>query len=104
MNSFISKNEYNNLEDITLRLKRLAGSIPDKVMLEDESGNVITYKEADEITGRICTYLKNKNLHSESFVVISQKRSVWPVLTALGVLKAGCCFVCLDASYYKYKI
>lgn len=65
---------------------------PDKVILQDQEAS-LTFKELDELSGRVYAYLKEKGIGREDFVMISLKHGVMPYVAMIGVWKAGAAFV-----------
>lgn len=80
---------------------------PDKVILQD-SETQLTFRELDELSGRVCAYLRQKGIGREDFVMICLPRSVKCHIAMLGVWKAGAAFVicenweAADRVEYKY--
>lgn len=80
---------------------------PDKVILQD-SETRLTFRELDELSGRVYAYLKGKGIGKEDFVMICLPRSVRTIASIIGVWKAGAAFVICDAwevedrVHYKY--
>lgn len=65
---------------------------PDKVILQD-SETRLTFRELDELSGRVYAYLKQKGIGREDFVMICLPRSVKCYEAILGVWKAGAAMV-----------
>lgn len=65
---------------------------PDKVILQDQETK-LTFKELDELSGRVYAYLKQKGIGREDFVMINLPHGVLPYVAMMGVWKAGAAFV-----------
>lgn len=61
---------------------------PDKVILRD-SESTLTFRELDELSGRIYAYLKQKGIRKEDFVMINMPRSIKCCATLVGAIKAA---------------
>lgn len=68
---------------------------PDKVILQD-SETRLTFRELDELSGRVYAYLKQKGIGREDFVMIFLPRGVKCYEAMLGVWKAGAAFVLFE--------
>lgn len=65
---------------------------PDKVILQDQEIK-LTFKELDELSGRVYAYLKQKGIGREDFVMINLPHGVLPYVAIVGVWKVGAAFV-----------
>lgn len=70
---------------------------PDKVLLRDEH-NSLTFRELDELSGRVYAYLKETGIGREDVVVVKLNRSVHPIVAMLGIWKAGAVAVVVEDS------
>lgn len=61
---------------------------PDKVILQD-SETQLTFRELDDLSGRVYAYLKQKGIGKEDFVMINMPRSVKCCVILIGAIKAG---------------
>jgi surfactin family lipopeptide synthetase A len=59
----------------------------------------LTYKELNEKSNQIARYLISLGVTGGDVVGISLDRSVEMVISVLGVLKAGCCYLPMDSSF-----
>lgn len=79
---------------------------PDKVILQDAETQ-LTFRELDDLSGRVYAYLKEKGIGKEDFVMISLPRGVKCIVSMLGVWKAGAALVICDiweaAERIQYK-
>ena len=67
-------------------------------------GRHITYGEADRITDRLAARLRSLGLGRNDVVSILIPRDEWILLAPLGVLKAGCAYEPMDASYPSERL
>lgn len=56
----------------------------------------VTYAELSDYTSRLGQYLIGEDVRPEVFVPVCFDKSLWAVVSMLGVLKAGGGFVCID--------
>lgn len=68
---------------------------PEKVILRDQD-TCLTFRELDELSGRVYAYLKKKGIGREDSVVIYLTRGVEPIIALVGIWKAGAVAVLLD--------
>ncbi|PYH40075.1 acetyl-CoA synthetase-like protein [Aspergillus saccharolyticus JOP 1030-1] len=68
---------------------------PDRTALECWDGSV-SYSELVEYTSRLGRFLISQDVGPEVFVPVCFDKSLWAVVSMLGVLKAGGAFVCID--------
>ena len=64
----------------------------------------LTYQELDNLSNQLANYLVSLGVIPGDFVGICIERSVDMVLSVLGVLKAGCCYLPLDPSFPDDRI
>lgn len=64
----------------------------------------ISYGEAGRITDRLAGYIRSLGLGRNDVVSILIPRNEWIMLAPLGVLKAGCAYEPLDASYPSERL
>lgn len=76
---------------------------PDKVILRDEH-NSLTFRELDELSGKVYAYLKEKGIGREDVVVVNLKRGVYPIVAMLGVWKAGAVVVLVEDSFSTERL
>lgn len=108
--SLITSNEHKRLEsfnntehdvektDIITLFARSVENYPDNVAVIFGDRH-ISYKELDEITNRVATYIQDLGIGAEDVVSILIGRSEYMVITALSVLKTGAAYQPLDPSY-----
>lgn len=57
----------------------------------------LSYMEMHTLSSRLATHLLDSGLKPGSIVPLCFEKSIWTVVAMLGVMKAGCAFVALDA-------
>jgi amino acid adenylation domain-containing protein len=67
-------------------------------------GKTLTYKELDEVSDRIASYIASLGLGREDVVSVLIGRSERMAVASLGVLKAGCAYQPLDPSYPEERL
>lgn len=72
-----------------------AKNFPDSTALECWDGS-ISYAELSDYTSRLGSFLISRNVGPEVFVPVCFDKSLWAVVSMLGVMKAGGAFVCID--------
>ncbi|MCF0146490.1 MAG: AMP-binding protein [Eubacterium sp.] len=84
---------YNFVEKFQFHVKET----PDKTAIAADSGAAFfSYKDIDLLSGRVYAYLKKKGIGKEDFVAIVLPRGEKPVVSMIGVVKAGAAFVLLE--------
>ncbi|KAH8432011.1 uncharacterized protein LDX57_009658 [Aspergillus melleus] len=72
-----------------------ATTCPDSTALECWDGSV-SYVDLVDYTSRLGNFLISQNVGPDVFVPVCFDKSLWAVVSMLGVLKAGGAFVCID--------
>ncbi|CAG8937825.1 unnamed protein product [Penicillium salamii] len=72
-----------------------ARSRPESTALECWDGT-ISYAQLMDYTSRLGSFLVTQNVGPEVFVPVCFDKSLWAVISMLGVMKAGGAFVCID--------
>ncbi|MBQ2187944.1 MAG: amino acid adenylation domain-containing protein [Bacteroidales bacterium] len=90
--------EYDDTQTIVSLFRSQVAKTPDNqaVVYHDKK---YTYREVDEISERIASYIMSKGLGEEDVVSVLIPRCEWMPIASLGVLKAGCAYQPLDPSY-----
>ena len=79
--------------------KEQAAKTPSAIAVVCED-NFLTYKELDEKSDRLAQFLKTTHhLEKEDVVGILLDRSLWSVVSILGILKSGACYLPIDKTY-----
>ena len=87
------------------KLAEYTAQSPNSAILFDEAHNKgITYAQLDEISGRIYNYLKQNNVGKEDFVLINLPRGVMPIITMIGIWKAGAAWALVEDTYAPERI
>ena len=84
--------------------QKKAAERPNDISLSNCGDTVISYRELDEMSGRVYRYLKDHGIGREDFVNILLPRGVEPLAAVLGVWKAGAAFVMLEDNYPAERI
>lgn len=61
---------------------------PEKIILQDKESR-LTFRQLDELSGRVYAYLKQKGIGREDFVMICLPHGVMCVVALLGIIKCG---------------
>ncbi|HBV14238.1 non-ribosomal peptide synthetase [Chryseobacterium carnipullorum] len=63
-------------------------------------GERLTYKELDEKSNQLAYYLRTEcEVVSEDIIGILLDRSIWSVISIVGILKSGACYLPIDKAY-----
>lgn len=76
---------------------------PDKVILRDEHHS-LTFRELDELSGRVYAYLKEKGIGRENVVMVSMPRGIDTFAAMLGVWKVGAAVAPVEDHTQEEKI
>ena len=71
---------------------------------DDYNTKGISYAKIDELSAKIYAYLSDKGVGREDFVLINLPRGVQPVITMVGVWKAGAAFTIVEDNYAPDRI
>ena len=87
------------------QLAKFTAETPNSAILFDETNNKgVTYAKLDDLSGRVYAYLKQKNIGKEDFVLINLPRGVMPIITMIGVWKAGAAWALVEDTYAPERI
>ena len=84
-------------------LEEAIKSYPDRPAFDD-GARTLTYRELDEESGKVYSYLKKQGIGREDTVQIIPARGVGTVACIIGTLKAGACFVPGEDTYPKERL
>ena len=85
--------------------RKRVGEAPNAAFLVNPATNaVVSRKQADVMSGRLCAYLQKKGIGRESRVMICLPRGELCFLAALGVIKAGAAFTLVEDTYPEERI
>ncbi len=93
-----TEREYDRSQTVVSLFRKRAKQNPDDVCLV-YLDKQFTYREVDELTDRIASFLSEKGIGRETVTGVLIPRSEWMLLCSLGVLKAGGGYMPLDPSY-----
>jgi tyrocidine synthetase-3 len=94
---------YPKDETIISLFEKQATKTPDKIAVRYEE-HEITYKELEEQSGQLATYLHEQGLKSNDFVGVFMDRSIEMMVTILAIQKAGGTYVPIDPDYPRDRI
>ena len=82
-----------------------AQNTPKATPLYDEAiTKGLSYEEIDVLSGRIYAWLKQQNIGKEDFVLINLARGILPIVSIIGILKAGAAFTLVEENYAPERI
>lgn len=84
-------------------LKRIVEKFPNKVALKYGEYE-ITYAELERKTNSISYYIKENRVQSNQAIGILMEKSVEAILSIIGILKSGSCYLPIDLGYPKERI
>ena len=64
----------------------------------------LSRRQVDELSGRVCAWLKQKKIGREDFVFLCLPRGAVPLIALLGVWKAGAAFTMVEDNYPPERI
>lgn len=83
----------------------VAAEFADKTAIVDRDGaRTTTYKELDELSGRVCTALRKAGVKKGDFVPVVLERGMEFIAAELGILKTGAAFIPLSKEYPAARI
>ena len=56
----------------------------------------LSFKQMDELSGKVYSFLKKEGIGKEDFVIVYMDRSAKHILALIGILKAGAAYILLD--------
>ena len=87
------------------QLAAFTAESPNNAILFDEAHNKgITYAQLDDLSGRIYAFLKQNNIGKEDFVLINLPRGVMPIISMIGIWKAGAAWALVEDTYAPERI
>lgn len=93
------------MTDILQLLDQYTKEKPNASILYDDAHNKgITYAQLDDMSGRVYAYLKSKGIGKEDFVLIDLPRGVLPIISMIGVWKAGAAWALVEDTYAPDRI
>lgn len=88
---------------ITQFIHATAVKYSDKIAIQFNDQN-ITYRELDQVSNQLATYLIRIGVQKEDIIGVSVDRSPEMVMVLLGILKAGAAYLPLDPEYPRDRI
>ncbi|MGN1370477.1 MAG: amino acid adenylation domain-containing protein [Aristaeellaceae bacterium] len=92
-----NERDYEHTDIVTL-FRRAAKNYPDHLAAVYQDRK-LTYRQVDEITERIGSYIRSLGISREDVVSVLIPRCEYMVLASVGVLKSGAAYQPLDPSY-----
>ena len=89
---------YDDTQNIVSLFRRQVMQTPDNIAVVYKDKRY-TYKEVEDISDRIATYIHGQGLQGEDVVSVLIPRCEWMAIASLGVVKTGCAYQPLDPSY-----
>ncbi|HKV12538.1 MAG TPA: condensation domain-containing protein, partial [Thermoanaerobaculia bacterium] len=86
-------------EPVTFLVERWCREQPDAPAVVDAAGNVLTWGELGERSGRLAGFLRSRGVGAESIVAVQMERSADLLVAQLGVLKVGAAYLSLDPAH-----
>jgi amino acid adenylation domain-containing protein len=77
-------------------LEASARRVPERTAVVDPDGNTLTYRQLDELAGRVAGFLAARGVQVGDRVGIVQPKSVFTVAALFGIMKAGAAYVPAD--------
>jgi len=93
-----TERDYNSHNRLHRLIEEQVARTPDLVALEYE-GKVLTYKEMNQRSNQLASYLRKNGVGPDVFVGVFAERSFEMVLALHAIVKAGGAYVPLDPSY-----
>jgi len=93
------------METIIEKLQRYTEMNPGApILFDDAHTKGITYAQLDDMSGRVYAWLKENKIGTEDFVLIDLPRGVLPVISMVGVWKAGAAWALVENTYAPDRI
>lgn len=95
--------KYSKNKTITKLFEEQVNKTPNNIAIvfEDKS---ITYKELNQRANQLARYLRNKDIKPNDIIGIMLPRSLELLISMLGVLKSGACYIPIDPTYPEKRI
>ncbi|MBR4730768.1 MAG: amino acid adenylation domain-containing protein, partial [Prevotella sp.] len=94
---------YDDTQTIVSLFRQQAQKTPENIAVVYKETRM-TYRQVDEMSDRIAGYIASKGLGIEDVVSVLIPRCEWMPIISLGVMKAGCAYQPLDATYPKERL
>lgn len=103
-------NEFNNTnlkypknKTISQLFEAQVEKTPNRIALVFENTK-LTYKELNEKSNQVANYIRNKNIKPNDIIGIMLPRSLELLISIIGVLKSGACYIPIDPTYPQKRI
>ena len=103
-------NEFNNTnlkypknKTISQLFETQVEKTPNRIALVFENTK-LTYKELNEKSNQVANYIRNKNIKPNDIIGIMLPRSLELLISIIGVLKSGACYIPIDPTYPQKRI
>ncbi len=94
---------FDERQTVVSAFRRIAAEYPQKTAVVFRERR-LTYRDADDVSDRLSAVITARGLGREDVVAVLIPRSEWMATVSLGILKAGCAYLPLDASYPKERL
>ena len=82
------------------KLEKNCDTCPERIaLISVESAQDVTYAKLWELSGRVYGFLKQRGIGKEDVVMTALPRGINPIITLIGIWRAGAAAVMLDADY-----
>ena len=98
-----TKIEYDENKTISQLFEEQVNKTPNEAAIVFEKQS-ITYKELNERANQVANYLREKGIKSNDIIGIMLPRSLDLLISILGVLKSGACYIPIDPTYPEKRI
>lgn len=85
------------------RVTEIIRRYPDRIAVKQED-NYLTYKELDERSGKVYSWLRSKGIGAEDFVLILMPRDVDAIAAVFGVMRSGAAFVVMEDFFPSQRV
>ena len=98
-----TKMDYPKEKTVAQLFEEQVEKTPDNIAIvfEDEK---LTYRELNEKSNQLANYLRNKGIKPNDIIGIMLPRSLELLISILGVLKSGACYIPIDPTYPEKRI
>ena len=98
-----TKMDYPKEKTVSQLFEEQVEKTPDNiaVVFEDEK---LTYRELNEKANQLANYLRNKGIKPNDIIGIMLPRSLELLISIIGVLKSGACYIPIDPTYPEKRI
>ena len=103
-------NEFNNTnlkypihKTISQLFEAQVQKTPNRIALVFENTK-LTYKELNEKSNQVANYIRSKNVKPNDIIGIMLPRSLDLLISIIGVLKSGACYIPIDPTYPQKRI